>query len=153
MSHTILVTEDDRVQREIIGDILTQAGYSVVPKPSADAALEALREDGPDLLITDLRMPGMDGLDLLREAKRLRPEIEVVLMTAHATVQTAVTAMKEGAADYLEKPFDKDDLLRVIERTLERGTLRRENRELRRSNEILKSAAAFFAAEFDRPSR
>jgi len=90
-----------------------------------------LREETSDLLLTDLRMPEMDGLDLLREAKRLRPDIEVVVMTAYATVKTAVTAMKEGAIDYLAKPFDRDELLLVVERALERSDLRRENRQLR----------------------
>jgi DNA-binding NtrC family response regulator len=73
----------------------------------------------------------MDGLELLREAKRVRPDLEVIVMTAYATVQTAVTAMKEGATDYLAKPFDKDELLVVVDRALERGSLRKENQHLR----------------------
>jgi len=93
--------------------------------------LAALEEDDADILLTDLKMPGMDGLELLRQARRLRPELEGVMMTAHATIKTAVTAMKEGAADYLEKPFDKDELLLVLGRTGERSELRRQNRQLR----------------------
>jgi DNA-binding NtrC family response regulator len=127
----ILVTEDDQVQREIIEDILSLSGYDVCAKPSAEEGLEALRAEPHDLLLTDMRMPGMDGLELLRAAKRLRPETNVIVMTAHATIQTAVTAIREGAIDYLEKPFDKDELLHVIARSTERVELRRQNEELR----------------------
>jgi len=131
MNPPVLITEDDRVQREIIADILADAGYAVCAVNSGPDALDALRGHDYGLLLTDMKMPGMDGLELLRQAKHLRPELEVVLMTAHATVRTAVTAMKEGAADYLEKPFDKEELLHVIARVGERRELRRENRELR----------------------
>jgi DNA-binding NtrC family response regulator len=131
MAQSILITEDDRVQREVITDILTQSGYEITASESAEKTLEILKERTFELLLTDMRMPGLDGLELLRRAKRLRPEIEVVVMTAHATIRTAVTAMKEGAIDYLEKPFDKDTLLHVINRVFERTNLQKENRQLR----------------------
>ena len=131
MGQSILITEDDQVQREIINDILTQSGYVVTTSDSAETTLGILKDESFDLVLTDMRMPGMDGLELLRQAKRIRPDLEVVVMTAHATIQTAVTAMKEGAIDYLEKPFDKDELLMVVDRALERTSLRKENRELR----------------------
>jgi len=131
MAQSILITEDDRVQREVIDDILTQSGYEVTASESAETTLEILKDRSFDLVLTDMRMPGMDGLELLRRAKRLRPDLDVVVMTAHATIRTAVTAMKEGAIDYLEKPFDKDELLLVVERAMERGSLRKENRQLR----------------------
>ena len=108
MGQSILITEDDRVQREIIRDILAQSGFDVTASDSAETTLGILKDQTFELMVTDLRMPGMDGLELLRQSKRLRPELEVVVMTAHATIRTAVTAMKEGAIDYLEKPFDKD---------------------------------------------
>jgi len=127
----ILIAEDDAVQREIIHDILRDAGYLVDAFGSPRDAVAALQKTTCDLLLTDLRMPEMDGLDLLREALRLRPELSVVVMTAYATVQTAVTAMKEGACDYLAKPFDKDELLVVVGKALEQAELRRENRQLR----------------------
>lgn len=132
MKTKILVTEDDQVQRDIIADILTRAAYAVTVSASGEESLEALEADTFALLITDMRMPGMDGLQLLREARRIRPETEVVVMTAHATVETAVQAMKEGATDYLAKPFDNAELLMVVAKVLEQSDLRVENEQLRR---------------------
>ncbi|MBI2424992.1 MAG: sigma-54-dependent Fis family transcriptional regulator [Candidatus Hydrogenedentes bacterium] len=131
MPHHVLITEDDRAQREIIHDILTASGYHATACASAEEALRHLEEETYDMLLTDLRMSGMDGLQLLQRAKALRPDLEVVVMTAHATVRTAVTAMKGGATDYLEKPFDKEELLHVINRAIERSELKRENQTLR----------------------
>ncbi len=131
MKARVLVCEDDDVQRDVIADILRRAGYTVREVAAAQAAVEALQADVFDVLLTDLRMPGMDGLELLRQARRIRPETEVVVMTAYATIQTAVSAMKEGAIDYLGKPFDKDELLVVIQKATERGDLRRQNKQLR----------------------
>lgn len=130
MAH-IFITEDDQAQREIIGDILEAAGHDVARFAAGQDTVAHLHAQTCDLLLTDLKMPGMDGLALLREAKRIRPEAEVVVMTAHATVHTAVMAMKEGAADYLQKPFDKEELLLVTSRVLERADLRRQNAQLR----------------------
>lgn len=131
MKTNILIAEDDDTQRLILHDILKASRYDVRATASAKDALAALRDDTYSVLLTDMRMPEVDGLELLRQAKRLRPELEVVVMTAYATVQTAVNAMKEGATDYLAKPFDKDELLVTIERAIERGQLKRENTQLR----------------------
>ncbi|MBM3290065.1 MAG: sigma-54-dependent Fis family transcriptional regulator, partial [Candidatus Hydrogenedentes bacterium] len=131
MKASILIAEDDDTQRLILVDILKASRYDVTAAATAKDALAALREDAYHVLLTDMRMPEVDGLELLRQAKRLRPDLEVVVMTAYATVQTAVNAMKEGATDYLAKPFDKDELLVTIDRAIERGQLRRENTQLR----------------------
>jgi len=131
MDKQILIIEDDRVQREILADILQDDGYHCVTAPDAESALDLLKSREFPLLLTDLRLPGMDGIGLLREARRLDPDIEVIIMTAHGSIKTAVAAMREGAADYLEKPFDKDELCMVVERALERAELRRQNRSLR----------------------
>ncbi len=132
MKHRVLIVEDDSSQRRIIANILGAAGYAVTHVESAEAAVEAARADGFDLVLTDMRMPGMDGLELLRQLKEVEPDLEVVVMTAYATVETAVTAMKEGAGDYLAKPFDEDELLVVVEKALERSDIRKQNRNLRR---------------------
>jgi len=131
VSTRILVAEDDLAQREVLRDILDEAEYEVRVCASGTEALQVLCSDGFDVLVTDLRMPEMDGIELLHQAKRVRPELEVVVMTAYATVQTAVKAMKDGASDYLAKPFDKDELLVVVAKALERASLRKENRQLR----------------------
>ncbi|MFO7775641.1 MAG: sigma-54 dependent transcriptional regulator [Candidatus Hydrogenedentota bacterium] len=131
MNAKILIAEDDATQREIIEDILSQDGHEVDAVESAPAALEAVEADFYHILLTDLRMPGMDGLELLRRVKGVQPDVEVIVMTAYASVSTAVTAMKEGATDYLAKPFDKEQLLVVVNKTLDRMELRQENRQLR----------------------
>lgn len=131
MKPRIVIAEDDRAQREVIADILALAGYDTGAAEDGAAAIRLLKDDTCDVLLTDLKMPDMDGLRLLRESKRLRPDAEVILMTAHASVRTAVAAMKEGAVDYLEKPFDKEELLVVVAKAIERRTLRRENEHLR----------------------
>lgn len=132
MTAKILVTEDDRVQREVIADILIRASYDVLAVGSGEETLHALQSDTYLLLLTDMKMPGMDGLELLRRAKGMRPELEVLVMTAHASVETAVTAMKEGAVDYLAKPFDREELLVVVAKALEQCELRRQNEQLRK---------------------
>jgi len=132
MSERILVTEDDSPQREIIADILGEAGYLVKVAPSGPDALELMKSDVFDLVLTDMRMPGMDGLELLMQIKQIRSETQVIVMTAHATVETAITAMKEGAVDYLAKPFDKNELLLVVDRVLENLSLKQENEQLRK---------------------
>src|SRR5204863_907479 len=100
------------------------------------AAVDRL-SSGPrfDLLVTDLKMPRMTGIELLAEAKRLRPEMPVVLMTAFATVQTAVEAMRQGAYDYIQKPFDGDEIKLLVDRTLEHNRLIKENAALRAISE------------------
>ena len=95
MAQSILITEDDRVQREIIGDILSQSGYEVTASDSAEMTLDILKERGFELLLTDMRMPGLDGLELLRRAKRLRPELEVVVMTMVMIVMIVRRAGRE----------------------------------------------------------
>ena len=132
MNKRIVVTEDDHVQREIISDILEQSGYTVCACADGSTALETIQDMPCDVLLTDMKMPNMDGLELLRRARSLAPDLDVIVMTTHATIKTAVTAIKEGAADYLEKPFDKDELLLVMARTCERNELRRHNRMLTR---------------------
>jgi DNA-binding NtrC family response regulator len=128
----IIVADDESAQREILQDILSDEGHEVRAFAAAGEALAALEAEPADLLLTDLRMPGMDGIELLRRARAADPELLIVLMTAFATVDSAVQAMKDGAFDYLQKPFTRDQLVQRVARAAERNALRRENAALRR---------------------
>jgi DNA-binding NtrC family response regulator len=127
----ILVVDDEPDMVETVARILTHLGHESVTATEGGAALELLERERPDLVLTDLRMPGMDGLALLKEVKRIDPEAPVVLFTAHATIETAVEAIKAGAFDYITKPFTADQLQVVIERALTQRRLQEENRRLK----------------------
>jgi two-component system response regulator HydG len=129
---TLLVADDDAAVRQSLERALTREGYTVVLAPDGQAALERLRQGGVDLLLSDLRMPGLTGLELLREVKAAVPDVDVILLTAFGTVEEAVTAMKEGAADFLTKPFQRGQLIRVIRKALERRELIAQNVALQR---------------------
>jgi two-component system, NtrC family, response regulator AtoC len=129
----VLVVDDEESQRTVLAGFLRKRGYEVVGAASAGEALAAAAGQPIDVVITDVRMPGQSGIDLLEDLRRRNPEVPVVLMTAFGTVATAVDAMKRGAADYLTKPIDLDELELVLARTLERRALESENRELRQA--------------------
>ena len=114
----LLVVDDEDTQREMLASILTRAGFKVETAADGREALERLDSEAFDLLLTDQKMPGMDGLTLLQRAREMRAALPVVLMTAHGSVSSAVAAMKHGAADYLTKPFEKEELIVVLEKTL-----------------------------------
>jgi two-component system NtrC family response regulator len=126
----VLVADDDAAVRRVLERHLEDAGYAVKAADGGTTALAALREGGFAALVTDLQMPGMDGLALLSEAKRLDPALPVVVITAHGSVETAVDAMRKGAFDYVEKPFHKDVLLLTLERALRHRALLEENLRL-----------------------
>jgi two-component system NtrC family response regulator len=111
---------------------LRQAGYQVTVVADGAAALSAFREDLHDVVVTDIRMPELDGLELLRRLKAISPDTPVIVVTGHGTIETAVAAMKQGGFDFLTKPFPGDQLRLTLERALEFARLTRENRELRR---------------------
>ena len=127
----LLVVDDEEPQRVMLKSILSRVGFEVEAVADGKQALGRLEQESFDLLLTDQRMPRMDGLQLLETARRLAPELPVVLMTAHGTVSTAVEAMKRGAADYLTKPFERDELLLVIEKALRQRRLEDEVASLR----------------------
>jgi len=127
----ILIVDDEAPQREMIGGFLKKQGFDVVLAASGQEALEVVRRGPVDLVLTDLRMSQMSGVELLAEVKKLNPEIPVVVMTAYGSIESAVSAMKAGAYDYLSKPVDLDDLLHLIRKVEERQHLIAENRELR----------------------
>lgn len=127
----ILIIEDEGVQREALVGFLRKRGYEVEGVASGSEGLGRLRELPVDLILTDYRMPEMNGLDVLRAAKEINPEVAVVVITAYGTIGSAVEAMKEGASDFLSKPIDLDELEIVVRRALERQALISENRALR----------------------
>jgi DNA-binding NtrC family response regulator len=128
----VLVVDDDPSQSEMLAGFLRDLGVEAHTRPDGNEALELMKRQDFDLVITDLRMPGMSGEELLRSVRGLNPEIPVVLVTAFGTVKSAVEALKDGASDYLLKPLDLDQVEHVVRRCLEERHLRRENRELRR---------------------
>lgn len=127
----ILIIDDEQVQREILKDILTDAGFRVLHAGDGEAGLLLLQQYRPPLILTDLKMPGKDGLQVLDEAKQINPDVQVVIMTAFGTIPGAVNAIKNGAYDYLTKPLNKDDLLRIINRAAEKAELLMENTRLK----------------------
>jgi DNA-binding NtrC family response regulator len=127
----ILLADDQEMMRDSLAGILVREGHEVVACADGAAAVARLQSTRFDLLITDLKMPRVTGIELLGEAKRLRAEMPVVLMTAFATVNTAVEAMKLGAYDYIQKPFDGAEIKLLVERTLEHSRLVRENQALK----------------------
>lgn len=127
----ILIVDDQEMMRDSLASLLVQQGHEVVAAGDGPIAVTRLSERRFDLMISDLKMPKMTGIELLAEAKKIRPDMPVVLMTAFATVATAVEAMKQGAYDYIQKPFDGDEISMLIERTLEHSRLKLENAALR----------------------
>jgi DNA-binding NtrC family response regulator len=119
----ILVVDDHREARESMADILRQAGHQVDSLASAIEALQVLDAESYDVVITDLKMPGMTGLEFVRRLERRPHGAQVLMVTAYATVSSAVEAMRHGAFDYLEKPFDADRLEQLVDRALRRGRL------------------------------
>jgi DNA-binding NtrC family response regulator len=127
----ILVVDDEINIRGALAKILEKAGHAVIAAESGDAALARLHGGSVDLVLTDLKMVGASGLDVLRAAKQRQPDAEVVLLTAFGTIESAVEAMKLGAYDYLTKPVDSERLVHLVAKALEHRALRQEVRQLR----------------------
>ncbi|NHM27403.1 sigma-54-dependent Fis family transcriptional regulator [Desulfofundulus sp. TPOSR] len=118
MVPTILIIDDEQHLCWALERAMQQEGYHVLSTTSPLKGLELIREEQPSLVILDLKMPEMDGMDVLRKAREMQPKIPVVILTAHGTIETAIEAMKIGAADYITKPFDLDELKMVIKQNL-----------------------------------
>jgi DNA-binding NtrC family response regulator len=130
---TILVVDDDAPMREMLLSLLQDERYRVRASPSADKAVELARETEFDAVLSDIRMPGKDGIELLGELREIRPDTPVILMTAFGSIDSAVDAMRAGAFDYITKPFKRDAVLAALERAFEHRFLEQENRRLRRA--------------------
>jgi DNA-binding NtrC family response regulator len=130
MKRTILIAEDEEKMRRVL-EVNLQDQYQVLLAKDGEEALRLFNEKEVNLLLTDMRMPERDGLSLLHEVKRLQPEIPVILITAYGTIESAIHAMKEGATDYLLKPFKMDEVELVIQRALLHADLVNENRQLK----------------------
>ena len=143
---TLLVADDDPGLRESLERTLTREGYRVVLASDGRAALERVQAGGIDLIVTDLRMPGLTGLDLLRAAKAIMPDVDVILLTAFGTVEEAVKAMKDGAYDFLTKPFRREQLIKLIDKALERRDLIEQNRALKKQLEDIRAKGQMIGA-------
>ena len=131
MDGKILIVDDEAIQRDIVKDILEDQGCRVSTAGSGPEALERVQREAFDVILTDLRMPGMSGVELLEHLKAFDPDLVVVVITAYGSVESAVDAMKKGAFHYLSKPLGKEELTLVVQRALRTKHLADENRSLR----------------------
>ncbi len=157
----ILIVDDERDIRELIADILKDEGYQTRIAASSDACMAALAQEAPALMVLDiwLKDSRLDGIDILKTVKRDNPDIPIVIISGHGNIEIAVAAMKQGAYDFIEKPFNIEQLLVVIRRAMETSRLRRENLALRRGEaqaaEMVGGGAAFRAlkAQLDKVTK
>jgi len=131
-----MIVDDEPIEASVLGEILTDQGFDVSIQNQPRKALDLAQKQSFDLIISDLKMPDMDGLELLQELRRIDPEVNVIIMTAYASVGTAVKAMRQGAFDYITKPFSKDEFLISVEHAIK--TL-----EMVRQNQYLKTELGF----------
>ena len=129
LNYKVLLVEDEEILRESIKDDLVDAGYTVYSYENPLEALEFIKSTPCDIIISDIRLPGINGIEFLDKVKTDYPEIFVIMMTAYGSVETAVEAMKRGAYDYITKPFDIDELLIVLNRIIELSLLKKDNKE------------------------
>ncbi|MFZ7112131.1 MAG: sigma-54-dependent transcriptional regulator [Desulfatiglandales bacterium] len=127
---TILIVDDEKNYLVVLDAILGPEGYETLTANNAHDALRLIRESDLDLVITDMKMPGMSGMELLEESKKIKPEIPIIMMTAYGTIEMAVEAMKKRAYDYITKPFQNEELKLTVKKALETHRLIKENRRL-----------------------
>src|SRR5438045_8094623 len=127
----ILIVDDEANARTALAELLRDEGYAVETAADGFKALPKLEELAPDAVVTDLKMPGLSGLELMAKVRERDPEAIVIVMTAFGAVESAVQAMRQGAADYLTKPVNVEELSLVLKRELERKRLRKEAGQLR----------------------
>jgi DNA-binding NtrC family response regulator len=142
MSEKVLLVDDDEDFLEIMSDRMTTRGMGVVTATSAEDALERIEKENFDAIVLDFMMPGMDGLQTLKEIKSKRPELQIILLTGYATIDKGVEAIKLGAMDVVEKPADLEVLARKIKKAEARKAVIVEKRTEERIREILKHFGA-----------
>lgn len=131
---TVLVVDDKEMMRDSVGATLRRAGFGVIAIGDSTQVVEHVAQKRPDVIVSDLRMPGMTGIELIEKIREIDDELPVVLMTAFGTIETAVKAIKLGAFDYITKPFEGDELIIAVKRALKQARLTRENAILRAAN-------------------
>ncbi|NTV32475.1 MAG: sigma-54-dependent Fis family transcriptional regulator [Deltaproteobacteria bacterium] len=127
---TLLIVDDEKNYLVVLEALLSPEGYEIMTSDKAQEALRLLQEADVDLVLTDMKMPGMSGMELLEEAKKIKPEVPVIMMTAYGTIEMAVEAMKKHAYDYITKPFQNEELKLTLRKALENYRLVKENRRL-----------------------
>ena len=127
----VLVVDDDDIAREVVSSILSKEGYAVLPAADGLQAISSLMTEEIGMVITDFRMPGADGMEVLKTAKRANSETSVVIITAYGTLEATLEAIAEGAYDYLTKPFKIQEIIIAADRAFKRAALLKENRELK----------------------
>ena len=120
MNKTILIVDDDLNVLEVLGARLTSAGFRIFKAENGAEALQLLRKEQVDLMISDVKMPHMDGVALFKEARALCPDLPIIFLTAHGTIPNAVSAVKSGVDDYLEKPFDGRELVKRVNQIIDK---------------------------------
>ena len=142
---TILIVDDEKNYPLVLSAVLQEEGFEALTATSGEEALEIIEHSDVDLVLTDMKMPKMDGIELLENIKQKDPELPVVMMTAHGTVEKAVEAMQKGAYNYILKPFDNEQLIIYVNKAMDIYRVVRENRQLRRA---VASRYNFLAARF-----
>src|SRR5512138_2337193 len=142
----VLVVDDEKFIRDIIADFLGMEGYIVRTAEDGTSAVNELERARYDMVISDLKMPKMGGLDLLKEVARVHPDTLTVIMTGFGTVETAIDAMKRGAYDYILKPFKVEEIVHIVQRGLEKRRLSAENLRLREALSLYKVSEAIAAS-------
>src|SRR5450830_241988 len=127
MNKTILIVDDEESICQTLGGILTDEGYGVVTAGSGEEALRILEEEPPNLVVLDIWLPGMDGIEVLKTIKAAHPHLRVVMMSGHGTIETAVKATKLGAFDFIEKPLSLEKVLLIVKHALDITQLEEEN--------------------------
>ena len=157
----ILIVDDERDIRELISDILKDEGFTTRLAGTSDEAMAEMNKEPPSLMVLDiwLKDSRMDGIDILKTVKRDNPDVPIIIISGHGNIEIAVAAIKQGAYDFIEKPFNIDQLMVVITRAMETSRLRRENSELRRKDvttaDMVGSSPAFRAlkAQLDKVTK